>query len=204
MSYSSIIDGLYNHRILEARTEPLYHGTGFREACEILESNELRANISNETETYGVSLTRNKDAAYYAIRFKIDHEKLIQNYKVKPVYRDGIRGRDLAEERVDRTIKNFRRYILEIQLNNPMDIKVIRSKLVRYFDDVDFIKKERIPGKPTTNPAHYTDLLISLSRKYSIPIDKDLKIISYYLEQFKKRIFDQEYSDHMKNRERNT
>ena len=118
---------------------PVYHGTTYESALAILQSNELRGNVSNETETYGVSTTRNKHSAYDTVRLALDKDKLKENYSVKPVYRESVFGRDLAEERIDKTVKNVDRYIREIQWNDDsrsnIHLMFLRRRLVENFNN---------------------------------------------------------------------
>lgn len=190
-------------KVIEAKSAPLYHGTGYKEAYEILKSNELRANISNETETYGVSLTRNKDAAYSDVSIVLDQERLNYDYKVKPVYRDGIMGLDLAEERVPKTISNVSKYIIELQWNDRgarnSQLHILRGDMVRNFDDENFLDKPKIKrrsgGHEVTNYCYWLDKLITLANKKGIKLDKRFKEAEVYLKRFKNRVFDKEKYD---------
>ena len=187
-------------KIVEAKSAPLYHGTGYKEAYEILKSDELRANISNETETYGVSLTRNKDAAYGDVSIVLDQERLNYDYKVKPVYRDGIMGLDLAEERVPKTIYNVSKYIIELQWNDKgarnSQLHILRGDMVRNFNDENFLDKPKIVrrsgGHEVTNYCYWLDKLITLANKKGIKLDKRFKEAEVYLKRFRSRVFDKE------------
>lgn len=179
--------------IRASKSAPLYHGTTWKNAVEILESNELRANISNETETNGVSFTRNSREAYDQVVFVIDQESLTYNYKISPIYREGIAGLDLAEERVTRTIKNIRKYIIELRWNNPIWLKTLRRQLTREFDNTDLLSQ---PSKgPDFNLAYEVNKLIETAHKYNIKLDKTFQEAEYWIDQWKKRITDVELKD---------
>lgn len=178
--------------ILAAKTSPLYHGTTFENAISIIETNELRGNVSNETETYGVSLTRNKDSAYDEVALILDQEKLSYNYKISPIYREGISGRDLAEERITRTITNIRSYLLGLQWNNRIYVKSIRRMLVDNFEDESIL--EPASRKGPINMVWRVNRLIALAHKYNIPLDDYFKEVEKYLTMFKNREYDEEYA----------
>lgn len=174
--------------IRASKSAPLYHGTTWMNAIEIIESNELRANVSNETETNGVSFTRNSREAYDQVVFVIDQELLSHNYKISPVYREGIAGLDLAEERVPRTIKNIRKYIIELRWNNPIWFKTLRRQLTREFDNPDLLSQ---PSKGSDfNLAYEVNKLIETAHKYNIKIDKTFQEAEYWIDQWKQHIPD--------------
>lgn len=178
--------------IISSKSAPLYHGTTWKNAVNIIESNELRANISNETETYGVSFTRNMDSAYDQVSLVIDQERLSYNYKIDPVYRDGISGLDLAEERVPRTIKNIRNYILYLKFNNPVYLKYIRRIIVEHFDEDDLLEKERFSNRKL-NMVHSCYQVLQVAHKYNIEVDKLFKEVEAYIDMYIDRKFDYEY-----------
>ena len=198
MGYDTEVDTVYKY-IIASKSAPIYHGTTVENAIDILESNELRANISNETETYGVSFTRIHDSAYGQVSLVIDQEKLSYNYKISPVYRDGISGLDLAEERVPKTIKNIRNYILEIVSNDTsqsqITLKHIRRMIVQYGDQVDLLhdKYVNIDGRRTYNPIAPYLKLFRTAYKYNIPIDNRLSGIDRYIDMYIQGIPDTEY-----------
>lgn len=157
--------------IRAAKSTHLYHGTTWKNAIAILETNELRANVSNETETYGVSFTRNKREAYDSVCFVVDQLLLSYNYKIEPVYRDGIAGRDLAEERVDRTIKNFRKYIIEARVNDPFTVRILRKKLSKSSDPALLTD----PNLNRWNEVYWVNKFIETADKYNIHLDNDFE-----------------------------
>lgn len=173
--------------IRASKSAPLYHGTTWNNAIKILESNELRANVSNETETYGVSFTRNKEEAYDQVVFVIDQELLSYNYKIEPVYRDGISGRDLAEERVDRTIRNFRKYIISVKLSHRLIVKRIKRGLnsddTRVLTDPKFDPNPRYQGYG--NEVYEANKFIETINKYNIPRDSLLNQIEQMIDDWK-------------------
>lgn len=181
------------YRVIKAsKSAPLYHGTSWENAVQILETNELRGNVSNETETYGISFTRNRDSAYDAVGLVIDQEKLSYNYKIAPVYRDGISGLDLAEERVDRTIKNIRQYIIKLQFNNPVYLKSLRRTLIDHFDDADLLDTPKFSPRKF-NIAYSINRVIQSAHKYNIPLDNLFQEAEKYIDMFVHREFDEEY-----------
>lgn len=174
---------------------PLYHGTTYENAIKILESDELRGNISNETETYGVSTTRNKSTAYDTVRIVLDKEALRRNYSVKPIYRESVFGRDLAEERIDRTVGNVSRYVREIQWNDDsksnMRIRILRRKLVENFNNPRYTST---PG----NDAYRIKQLASIASSKGIPMDSRFQQALGYINKFDNREFDTERYNEMK------
>ena len=171
---------------------PLYHGTTYENALAILQSDELRAGVSNETETYGVSTTRNKDSAYDQISLVLDRDALRQNYSVKPIYRESIFGLDLAEERINRTISNVSRYIKELRWNDDsksnIHLKHLRRQLVENFDNPNYTNT---PGKPGDS-AYYIKQLAAIANQKGIKMDARLSEAVYYIQQFDNRVFDTE------------
>lgn len=182
------------YRIIKAaRSAPLYHGTSFENAISIIETNELRGNVSNETESYGVSTTRSKNEAYSHVAIILDQEKLSYNYKIHPVYRDGIAGKDLAEERLDRTIKNIRKYILGLQFNNPTYLKSIRRILIEHFGDMSILDFNN-RSKGMLGVISKVDKLIETAHHYNISLDKYFLEVEKYLTMFKNGEYDEEYA----------
>lgn len=181
------------YRIIAAKSAPLYHGTSWENAVNIIESNELRGNVSNETETYGVSFTRNKNSAYSSVALIIDQEKLSYNYKIDPIYRDGISGLDLAEERVPVTIKNIRKYLIGIQFNNPIYLKSIRRIIVDHFyDDIDLLTTPRF-STTKLNMVYSVYSVLQCAHKYNIPVDKYFQEAEKYIQMYVDGKFDEEY-----------
>lgn len=168
---------------------PLYHGTTWKNALDILESNELRANVSNETETYGVSTTRNKDTAYDNVRIALDKDKLRERYKVEPTYRESIFGRDLAEERIDRTITDVDKYIRQIQWNDDsksnMQMRILRRRLVEHFNDVNYTSTP-------SNDAYYIKRIAQIAKAKGISLDKRMQEAVSWIQRFDDRQFDEE------------
>ena len=184
--------------IRASKSAPLYHGTTWMNAIEILESNELRANVSNETETNGVSFTRNSREAYDQVVFVIDQESLAYNYRISPLYREGIAGLDLAEERVPRTIKHIRKYIIELRWNNPIWFKTLRRQLTKEFDNRDLLNQ---PSKGADfNLAYEVNKLIETAHKYNIKIDKTFQEAEYWIDQWKKHILDVDIAEWIEQR----
>lgn len=185
--------------IREKNYTPIYHGTTFKNALGILESNELRGNVSNETETYGVSTTRNKDTAYDTVRIVLDKDKVRERYKVEPIYRESIFGRDLAEERIDRTIENVDRYIKQIQWNDDsksnMKMKILRRQLVENFDNVDYTN---VPSR--MNDAYYIKRIAQIAETKGIPLDSRMKEAVGWIQRFDSREFDEERYQEMLNK----
>lgn len=190
------------YRIIAAKSAPLYHGTSYKNAISIIESNELRANISNETETLGISFTRNKDSAYDKVAIVIDQEMLTYNYKIDPVYREGISGLDLAEERVPRTIHNIRRYITELRMNNPFDLKTLRRTIVDHFDDGNLLTT-RWFSERDYNIACDIYQLLQCADKYKIRVDDQFKTCRKYIDMYINREFDTEYKNILDRRRAN-
>lgn len=155
----------------------IYHGTDIKALCEIIESNELRAGISNETETYGISFTRNPRESYGSVDLVVDRYELMQNYHLEPVYRDGIAGLDLAEERCNRTIKNIRKYLKQVRLTNRVHVKHV-ARLLRQ-QGVDTLWQPRVYPKHAPrgfpNDMYYFNELKDLCRKYAIPVNNLLQ-----------------------------
>ena len=168
--------------IRASKSAPLYHGTTWKSAIEILESNELRANVSNETETYGVSFTRNPREAYDSVCFVVDQLLLSYNYKIEPVYRDGIAGLDLAEERVDRTIKNFRKYIIEVRINDPFALRILRKRLLKY-DDLRILTNPKFPDR--FNEVYWIHQFIETAEKYQVPMDSQFQKAKQLIQEWK-------------------
>lgn len=184
--------------IRASKSAPLYHGTTWMNAIEILESNELRANVSNETETSGVSFTRNSREAYDQVVFVIDQELLSDNYKISPIYREGIAGLDIAEERVPRTIKNIRKYIIELRWNNPIWFRTLRRQLTREFDNTDLLNQ---PSKGSDfNLAYEVNKLIETAHNYNIKLDKTFQEAEYYIYQWEKHVPDVETAEWIEKR----
>lgn len=187
-----IMTGYSNQSINEAKTAFLYHGTGFREATLILKSNELKANRSNKTETIGVSLTRNPNQAYYSVRLVLDQEKITYNNKISPVYRDGISGRDLAEERLPNNLKNLSRYLVRIDANDPRIVGKIRRKLAGRFGDHDFVIRGS-QNKDQSDLVHDCYEFLLMARSKNVRIDKILQECEYWINRFLKDEHDLEY-----------
>ena len=150
---------------------PIYHGTDLRALAEILRTNELRANQSNETETYSVSFTRNPRESYGDCDIVLDRYELQHNYHLEPVYRDGIAGLDLAEERGNRTIRPIRKYIKQLRLTNPMLPRFVKKQLegIKFFGDY--------PSEIET--------IIALADQYNIPLDSNFEKVRSLLELYK-------------------
>jgi hypothetical protein len=167
----------------------------------ILQSNELRGNVSNETETYGVSTTRNKNSAYDTVRLALDKDKLKENYSVKPVYRESVFGRDLAEERIDKTVKNVDKYIREIQWNDDsrsnFQLMFLRRRLVENFNNPQYTNT---PG----SDAYYIKQIAEIADKKGIPVDKRFAEALGYIQKFDKREFDTERHQQMKDKAKNS
>lgn len=157
--------------IRESKSAPLYHGTDYKSAYEILQSNMLKANVSNETETYGVAFTRNKDEWYSKFVFVIDQGKLSHNHKVSPVYRDGIAGRDLAEERVPYDIKNLNKMLIEVDVKGRVNLKIIKKKLLQMVPDDLYT----LPSNRILQGYHYLYLAIRLALRHNIKLGKNLQ-----------------------------
>lgn len=158
---------------------PLYHGTSPKSMVQILETNELRANVSNETETNRISFTRNSRESYDEVDLVVDRYELSHNYHIEPVYREGIAGRDLAEESCDRTITNIRKYIKQIRLTNPFTLKYLkrikdkyRSKLIT---DPYFVKEYRNSSQTIPNDYYWLYKLVELCNKYNIKMNDALE-----------------------------
>ena len=135
-----------------------------------------------------MSFTRNSREAYDQVVFVIDQELLSHNYKISPVYREGVAGLDLAEERVPRTIKNIRKYIIELRWNNPIWFKTLRRQLTREFDNPDLLSQ---PSKGSDfNLAYEVNKLIETAHKYNIKIDKTFQESEYWIDQWKQHIPD--------------
>ena len=47
----------FKQHLIEARTAPLYHGTGYTEAMQILKSNKIRVGFGEDEEIESISLT---------------------------------------------------------------------------------------------------------------------------------------------------
>lgn len=184
-----MIDILY-----EYKSSPIYHGTSIKNAYLIVYSNELRGNVSNETETYGVSFTRNKNEAYGSVYIKVDQEKLSYNYKIHPIYRDGIAGRDLAEERVDKTITNIRKYIIEIGLNYDLVVNRIRLSLT------EIALSGRNELKESDGEAYDLMMLLKTCDKYNINMSAELRDAGKYIDMFYNNEPDTKYLIKLKNR----
>lgn len=176
---------------------PLYHGTTLTNAIKILESNELRANISNETETYGLSTTRNKLEAYDSVAFVLNKDKLQTQFKVKPVYREGIAGLDLAEERIDRTVKPLNKYCEQIMWNDTsksnIKLRVLRRKLVENFDNEDYL------NDPSSD-AYKILRICELANQLNIPVDSRFEEALNWIKKFEDRVFDTERYDQIQAR----
>ena len=168
---------------------PLYHGTTLTNAIKILESNELRANISNETETYGLSTTRNKLEAYDSVAFVLNKDKLQTQFKVKPVYREGIAGLDLAEERIDRTVKPLNKYCEQIMWNDTsksnIKLRVLRRKLVENFDNEQYTSD-------SATDAYKIKKIGQLADRLGIPLDGRFEEALNWIAKFEARVFDAE------------
>lgn len=151
---------------------PIYHGTDLRALAEILRSNELRANQSNETETYGVSFTRNPRESYGDCDIVLDRYELQHNYHLEPVYRDGIAGLDLAEERGNKTISPIRKYIKQLRLTNLMLPRFVQKQLegTRHFH---------------TDYASEIGEVIALADQYNISLDNNFEKVRSLLESYK-------------------
>ena len=182
--------------LCEAKSSPIYHGTSIENAYKIVESNELRGNISNETETYGVSFTRNKNEAYGSVYIQVDQEKLSYNYKIHPVYRDGIAGRDLAEERVDRTITNIRKYITEIGFNYSLVVNRIRIDLTK------IALSGRHELRESDGEAYDLMMLIETCDRYNVNITSELRDAGKYIDMFYNNEPDTKYMLKFKNKEK--
>lgn len=154
----------------------------------IILSDTLYANQSNETETMGVSFTRNKNEAYSDIYLKIDQEKLSHNYKIHPVYRDGIAGRDLAEERVDKTIKNISKYIIEVGMSNYFYLRYFDRMLKKNSGNPDYVLKndDKYPDswKHQSSSLYYYNKLIQACYENNIKIDDNLKHVKNSIDEF--------------------
>lgn len=174
---------------------PVYHGTTFKNALAILESDELKGNISNETETYGVSTTRNKDTAYDTVRLEMNKEALQYNYRVEPIYRESVFGKDLAEERINRSVTNVSRYIKSVQWNDDsksnMKMRILRRKLVENFNNRNYTNDPK-------NDAYYIKRIAEIAKEKNIPMDARMKEAVSYIQKFDNRIFDQERYDELK------
>lgn len=164
---------------------PLYHGTNEHNLLEILESNELRAGISNETETYGVSFTRNSRESYGSVDIVVDRYELMNNYHLEPIYRDGIAGRDLAEERCNRTIKDIRKYIKQVRVTSPFTLRYLKRiapKYGRLLVDSDKLPADGKRRSPIINEYYYLYSVIELCRQYNISMNPELIKVSNILD----------------------
>ena len=175
---------------------PLYHGTTFKSMLAILESNELRGGVSNETETFGVSTTRNKDSAYNEVSLVLDKEKLHERYKIKPVYRESIFGKDLAEERLFKDIKNVSDYIRMIRWNDDsksnIKLQLLRRRLVENFNNPNYTN---VSSK--FNDAYYIKKIAQVAKQRGIKLDKRMQEALSYIERFDRQEFDTERYNQM-------
>ena len=150
---------------------PIYHGTTLDSLVSILKSNELRANQSNETETYGISFTRNPRESYGSAAIVFDRYELQHNYHLEPVYRDGIAGLDLAEERCNRTIRPVRNHIKQLRLTNPFLIRILKKQLQDrnkfHFDYVSALGE-----------------ILELADEYNIPLDDNFEQVRSLLNMY--------------------
>ncbi|AMM45048.1 hypothetical protein SP15_243 [Bacillus phage SP-15] len=167
------------HFLREYKSAPLYHGTDYHSAYLILQTNMLKANTSNETETHGVSFTRNKNEWYYKFVFVVDQAKLANNHKVAPVYRHGIAGRDLAEERVPYDIRNLNKLLIEVDVRGDTNLRIIRKKLLKMTPE----NLVTLPSNSILQSYHYLYLAIKLAIKNRIKLGKNLlKVKAMYEE----------------------
>lgn len=196
-SYDDVSDRL-NKRVPGLKDKsytPLYHGTTFKNAVAIIKSNVLKGNVSNETESFGVSTTRNQDSAYDDVALVLSKEALEQDYSIKPVYRESIMGRDLAEERLTKHIKNVDRYIKKLAWNDTSarntKLHILRRELVQNFENKNYTNE---PG----SRAYYIKQLALLARNRNILMDQRLSQAVGYIEMFDRREFDSEKYEEMK------
>lgn len=176
-------------KILASKSAPLYHGTTLWDAISIIESNELQAHISNvEGETYGVSLTRNPACAevFGDISLVLDQEAICYNYPMKPITRYGLLGRDIAEERVPRTIKNIRRYIVGLIWNRPDKLRRLRRILTQNIDDPQVLEKQKLKTNGPVNMAWAMNTLIILAEKYGFNLDNNFLQAKDLIDTFKR------------------
>jgi len=81
----------YFEIINEGRDAPLYHGTGFSNAIEIIKHDEIKARTNHAdrfgTVVTGVSLSRSQEISFDfgQVIFVIDQRKLAQNHKLVPI-----------------------------------------------------------------------------------------------------------------------
>lgn len=174
--------------ITAAKSAPLYHGTTTWDAISIIESNELRAHTCSyvEGETYGVSLTRNPASAevFGEVSLILDQEGICQNYPMKPLTRYGELGRDIAEERVPRTIKNIRRYIRGLIWNRPEKMKRLRRVLTENSEDLEILDRKYLrPGGPI-NIAWAMNRLIELAETYGFSLDDNFLKAKQLIQEF--------------------
>lgn len=164
---------------------PLYHGTSPKSMVQILDTNELRANISNETETNRVSFTRNSRESYGSVDLVVDRYEILHNYHVEPVYRDGIAGRDLAEESCNRTIRDIRRYIKQIRLTNPFTLKYLKRVKDTYGHklviDEYFVKEYGHSKQKVPNDYYWLYKLFQSCVRYRIPMNPELREVGNIL-----------------------
>lgn len=166
---------------------PIYHGTDPKYLVQILETNELRANVSNETETNGVSFTRNSKESYGSVDMVVDRYELACNYHLEPLYRDGVAGLDLAEERCNRTIKNIRKYIKQVRLTNPFTLRFLNKIKDKYgkqlISDEYLLKRYSHTTQKVPNEYYWLYKLVNLCSKYNIDMNSELKRVGEILDQ---------------------
>lgn len=112
----------------------LYHSTSGENLISILKSNTLRADQTpNYAMTYlgRVSFTRDKNYRPGEYTMEIDGNKLSNNYKITPfAYMHGERGE--AEEVVEETITDIKKYIINIYAN----IEAVEHESYKEFEQV--------------------------------------------------------------------
>lgn len=108
---------------------PLYHTTGISNAFQIINTNTLKVGTLDPW----VSFSRDTREKYGAIQFIIDKEKLRYNYKVSPHMSEAERSTytDSAEEIVMQDIRNFRNYLLGIDIINDQQLNFLIKKVQR-------------------------------------------------------------------------
>lgn len=150
----------YDEILTEGRDSPLYHGTGWNAALQIITSNEILPNSSHKPKkllmhgdelVQGISLTRNLNTAFDfgKIVFEIDQRKLSQTNKLVPLdywstqYNPSLRSRSHQqgdkyeyEEFCVGAIKPFDKHLIAIWIQEKT-----KDRFSKMFTDEDTIKR---------------------------------------------------------------
>lgn len=153
----------------ESKSAPLYHNTSVDKAVKIILSNIFRVGAGGNADNNAVCFTRDKNFQFGLVRFEIDQEKLVQNYKFKQVnfYQD----RSESEERIYSDIKNARKYILSVDISEGGSNAKVLKKI---YSELDFLTADGYEvDKSRFSALIYGVIgLVDAVREYQIPMSE--------------------------------